>query len=262
MESVALIESISMKNLSIVLLSIGTFIGTIYMNYLFSTGYDGRRSMGEISAEYATAITPAGFAFAIWGLIYLGLTILCITLIRELIQKKDNGLIQKAGLWFVASNLLNAAWIYYWTSEMFFISVLIILGLLFSLLMLTKRAQSLSSPKIFSLTTVSKTTISIYTGWVIAATVLNISIWIATLGLAYLEYAFIPLSILLVAAGIYFYTAYHFPNSAILLVGAWAFYGIGKNHEELIPVALLALMLSGILFTVGVIHLFLTRIMH
>src|SRR4028119_1440385 len=54
------------------LVIIATF-GVIFINYLAGTGYINGTSTEYISDKYPTLITPSGYAFSIWSLIYLGL---------------------------------------------------------------------------------------------------------------------------------------------------------------------------------------------
>ncbi|UJP65414.1 tryptophan-rich sensory protein [Mongoliitalea daihaiensis] len=248
-----------MKNQLFLLANLLSFGITIFMNYLFSTGFDGKKSVGEISAIYSVDITPAGFTFAIWGLIYLGLTILCIQLILEAIRSKDPNLSKKLGPWFILSNGFNAAWIYFWTSEMIFVSVLIIIALLICLIILTVRTTSLDTSSFFSFNYFSQTSLRIYTGWVIAATVLNVSIWISALDLEFLDYPFVSVGVLLVAATIYILVGLKFKSSTIPLVGSWAFWGIGSNSPDVPLISLVALVVSGIFVAVSVAILAMTK---
>ncbi|MGY6521710.1 MAG: hypothetical protein ACXIUD_08280 [Mongoliitalea sp.] len=242
-----------MKKLLLLSANLLSFGIAIFMNYLFSTGFDGRKSVGEISAAYPVDITPAGFTFAIWGLIYLGLSILCIQLVVEAIQSKGQNLSGKLGLWFIVSNVFNGAWIYFWTSEMLFISVLIILGLLTSLVKLSIKTSALDTSSVFSFSYFSQTSIRIYTGWVIAATVLNISIWISTWGLEFLAFPAVSVGILLIAAAIYVLSGLKFSSMAIPLVASWAFWGIGSNSSDIPVISTTALILSGAMVPISLV---------
>ena len=55
------------------LLNVIFLVVTILMNYLSNTGIFNGETMASISAKYPSLFTPAGYAFSIWGLIYLGL---------------------------------------------------------------------------------------------------------------------------------------------------------------------------------------------
>lgn len=46
---------------------------TITINYISNTGIFNQETMSTISGNYRNLFTPAGFAFSIWGIIYLGL---------------------------------------------------------------------------------------------------------------------------------------------------------------------------------------------
>ncbi|WP_222867764.1 hypothetical protein [Sphingobacterium phlebotomi] len=46
---------------------------TIFVNYYANTGIFDGNTMGTVSDRYANFFTPAGYAFSILGLIYLGL---------------------------------------------------------------------------------------------------------------------------------------------------------------------------------------------
>ena len=46
---------------------------TIVMNYLSNTGIFNGNTMQTVSDNYRNFFTPAGYAFSIWGVIYLGL---------------------------------------------------------------------------------------------------------------------------------------------------------------------------------------------
>lgn len=51
------------------------FVGVIIVNVLAVTLPLGGNSTGEISDKYKTYMTPAGYAFSIWSLIYLLLAV-------------------------------------------------------------------------------------------------------------------------------------------------------------------------------------------
>ncbi len=46
---------------------------TLAINYLSNTGIFNGNTMATVSARYQNYFTPAGYAFSIWGVIYLGL---------------------------------------------------------------------------------------------------------------------------------------------------------------------------------------------
>ena len=50
-------------------------LGTIAFNWLAAVGRIGGVTPDEVSAKFPTPITPAGYAFSIWSLIYVGLLV-------------------------------------------------------------------------------------------------------------------------------------------------------------------------------------------
>nr|MBS0038460.1 hypothetical protein [Saprospiraceae bacterium] len=60
-----------MKNTVLLLANSFTFVLVLAMNFIYGSGMWGTATVGEISAQYPTLITPAGYAFSIWGVIYL-----------------------------------------------------------------------------------------------------------------------------------------------------------------------------------------------
>jgi hypothetical protein len=45
----------------------------IYWNYLSNTGFIDGKTIGNVSDKYSSLFTPAGYAFSIWGIIFIGL---------------------------------------------------------------------------------------------------------------------------------------------------------------------------------------------
>ena len=57
-------------------------LAVIFWNYWSNTGAINGHTVGELSDKYANLFTPAGYAFAIWGLIFLGLLVLVWSQLR------------------------------------------------------------------------------------------------------------------------------------------------------------------------------------
>src|SRR5690606_26660991 len=107
---------------------------TIVINYLSNTGVFGGNTMETISDKYANYFTPAGYAFSIWGLIYIGLAGFVVYTGRSLFMKKgDDTLIERIGWWFVLSCVANSLWVVTWLLDYTGISVLLMFVILLSL---------------------------------------------------------------------------------------------------------------------------------
>ncbi|MEG1668465.1 hypothetical protein [Chryseobacterium sp.] len=95
------------------ILNMVILIVTIGINYLSNIGTFNDETMGTISAKFQNLFTPAGYAFSIWGLIYLGLLGFVLyygpfTKITD-VKKKT---ILNVGWWFSISCIANGLWVY------------------------------------------------------------------------------------------------------------------------------------------------------
>ncbi|MGX8176392.1 TspO/MBR family protein [Exiguobacterium artemiae] len=142
------------------------FVFTIAINAL-----DGGKT-GRISDTITTYFKPAGYAFSIWGLIYL---VLFVWLIMQTIPKfKEHEIAKKIGPWFLISCLFNAGWIVTFSYKLFPLSVVVIVGLLLSLIVIYSKIDRETKALRFKLP------FSLYLGWVSVATIANIFLTIDT----------------------------------------------------------------------------------
>jgi len=142
-------------------------------------GLNGNTIAG-LSDTYANLFTPAGYAFAIWGFIYVGLLVFCGAQLYQsfFLKKQDDFTLQMRG-WFILTNSANAAWIFAWLYEYTLISVLIMLVMLFALLriVLATNMERWDAPK--RIIGLYWWPICFYSGWIAVATVANISAYLA-----------------------------------------------------------------------------------
>ncbi|MDV7402208.1 tryptophan-rich sensory protein, partial [Arthrospira platensis SPKY1] len=85
----------------------------LVMNYLANALPIQGKTTGELSAQYPNLFVPAGWAFSIWGIIYL---LLGIWVAGALIYKGKE-FSQPLAWLFIAGSLLNASWILAWHHE-------------------------------------------------------------------------------------------------------------------------------------------------
>lgn len=223
-----------------------TFGATLYYNYRYGSGAAGTKSVGEISNQYPTLITPAGITFSIWGLIYLLLFGFLIYQGWTLLKKSPEKSLVPSGIWFGISNLLNLAWIVIWCNEWLYLSGFVIIGLLVSLLVLGNRLKIGSKSTSFSQYLWIATPIAVYLGWVTVATLVNFSVMVFDSGILTSNPALWTLAMLTVASGIYLFLLFRQNLSQATWVGAWAFTGISANNwggEKLVAYGALALAL-------------------
>jgi len=164
-------------------LNILTLLLTIGVNYIFNTGEHIANSMRSISSKYENLLTPAGYAFSIWGLIYIALVCFAFYQARSMFNKNiDDDFVGKIGPWFIFSNILNALWVVVFTNDMIGLSI-VIMVLLFACLLkiiLNLNMEMWDAPFVTILAIWWP--FSLYFGWVNVALAANASIYLVSLG--------------------------------------------------------------------------------
>jgi translocator protein len=159
------------------LVVVGT-IATLVFNWMASTGILGGISTGDVSDKYPSLITPIGLAFTIWGLIYLGLTLFTI------VQLKASNIetLKPVRLLYLGTCVANSLWLYLWSLEMMVACLVVIVALLALLAAINIRLHRIDSKEIYWFATAP---FGIYFGWVTAATILNATIALISLGVTF-----------------------------------------------------------------------------
>ena len=146
-----------------------------------STGIFGE-TVGGISDKYNTLFTPAGYAFSIWGIIYLGLIAFAIFQnIRAFKNEADSEFILQIGPWMVLNSLANIAWIFAWLSEHIGLSLLLMLIILGTLIVMISRLNMERWDAPFPIIAFIWWPICIYSGWIAVATIANVSAFLVSI---------------------------------------------------------------------------------
>lgn len=175
MNSIA--KQIGVKTLQI--LNWGFFLIMVATNYLANAVPFNDKTTGQLSDQYPNLFVPAGITFSIWGIIYLLLFVFCVKQSKNFFSQtpdpSTNALVDKIGLRFVVSCILNSLWILYWHYEHLFFSVIIMLSLLIILLDIAHRINFLSKNTEIHIPIVAKASFGMYLGWICIATIANIT---------------------------------------------------------------------------------------
>lgn len=237
-----------------------TLLVTIYVNYLSSTGFFRPETIGDISNQYPTLITPAGYAFSIWGFIYL---MLFGFVINQWVLAKDDRIKEcDTGPWFAISNIANATWTYVWLMEYTGLSVLVMTVLLISLIALTIKLKLEIWDGPLRVITWVWWPICFYTGWIVLACVVNVSAFLVKLewggfGLSNQVWSVVMLS---VAATVYLFLVLARNMREAALVGVWGISAIAvKQFDQEPVVAYTAIVISVFLFVVAMVHAYKNR---
>ncbi len=210
------------------------FVATVVMNYLSNTGLFNGNDNKSVSDEYFNYFTPAGYAFSIWGVIYLGLLGFVFYTGRGLCKKDvDDSLISKIGWWFVLSCIANSFWLVFWLYEMPGIAALVMLVIFGSLAMIILNINAGRTKFSFKDYLFVVLPFSLYLGWISVAFVANMAAFLTTIswngwGLAPITWTIIMISI----AGLinlYMILKRNIPEFG--LVGIWALVAISVSNS-------------------------------
>ena len=133
---------------------------------------------GALSAD-ATLIAPAGPAFSIWSVIYLGLAAYAVW--QLLPGQRASERQRRLGYPVAASLLLNAAWILSVQAGLLWLSVVVIV-LLLVVLAIAFRICVRRQPTGWVEAIVVDGVIGLYLGWVCVATAANTAAWLTDVG--------------------------------------------------------------------------------
>jgi benzodiazapine receptor len=227
-----------------------SFVGLILLLTLYImtlNGFFGPHPIGTTSTSTRPLIVPKGFAFSIWGLIYTGLIAFPI---YQFIKKKEHPKWCSLRVWYSLNVVLNGLWLVCASYDWLWITVIIILMMLFSLIKIDHQIRNMKNEGVEINYWIESFVFSIYFGWVTLATVLNIAAalkfydWDAW-GIPELYWSLIILSITVVII-IKLFRSYH--DQAFMTVGIWAFFALALRHWERLP------MLA--YFSLGIIMIF------
>lgn len=199
-------------------------IATLVVNGLGGTGLINDSSQSKVSGEFQTLITPAGFAFSIWSLIY---GLLVISMIVMIVKSEDGHyrkVIEKITPLFWLSSVLNMAWIVAFSYYQIGLSTIFIFGYLLSLTRIAQILLAMHEPKRWLL----PVTFGLNAGWLFIATVVNISAFLVQIewngfGIADTTWAIL---MLVISVALCAFVLWRLKNAAFPLPIAWAYFAI------------------------------------
>lgn len=227
-------------------------IATVVVNILANTLPINGRNTGEISDQFGAYFVPAGYVFAIWGLIYLGLA--AYTVYQMLPAQRENPRLRSIGWLYVLASAANIAWIFLWHYELFVWTLVAMAVLLLSLIAIYLRLGTGCRPAGVAETWLVRVPFSIYLGWITVATIANVTqtLWWAgwgRWGISEVVWLVIMLAVAVVLAAV---MAIIRRDVAFLLVLVWAFIGIALKHAAVTQVSAAAWVAAGLVAILAV----------
>lgn len=243
--------------------NLASVILVIAVNYISQSISFNNTTIGEISARYVNLFTPAGYAFAIWGIIFLALLGYGIFQVkRAFYSNKESAFIEQTGYWFVLANILNCCWVFAFVYDLTGLSVIIMFGILLSLIkiILNTNMERWDAP--FTTIAFIWWPICLYSGWISVATISNISAYLSKLDWngGILSEVSWTINMIVVAIVLNLIMIWKRNMREFAVVGIWALFAIYIRHQSSYDtIAYTALVGCIILFIAISIHAFKNR---
>lgn len=226
-----------MKNIKV--LAFVNFLGfilTIVLNGLANALPINGVTTGELSDLYPNLFVPAGFTFAIWGVIYTLLLVFIIYQLRQAFSKRGNtDFINNMGWLFLWSSLANASWIVVWHYQIIWLSLVLMLIILASLLGIYQQLNIGVKPKKSAEKIFVHIPFSVYLGWITVATIANVTTLLVDMnwsgfGISEMTWTLIMLTIATLIGMIMLFKRKDWAYALVLI---WAFYGIYAKRSAI-----------------------------
>lgn len=220
--------------------NLGLFLLTLFVNFLGGTGRINNSSQGEVSDTYQTLITPAGFTFSIWSVIYLLLFVSMIVMLVKHNETYYQKAIERITPFLWVSYATNIIWIVLFSYIQIGLSTIFIFAYLFSLTFIVKQLKDLSGKREWLL----PLTFGLNTGWLFIASVVNVAAFLVQIewqgfGISETTWAAI---MMVVAVLLVVLVGLNLQNAAFPLPIAWAFFGIFSELQTVGASGLLSMI--------------------
>lgn len=237
------------------------FIAVIVVNALSQLLPINGKTPKDISDMYYTLITPAGYAFSIWSIIYILLAGFIVYTFRS--STPNSEAVQSISVWFIISCVFNIAWIFLWHYLYTEWSLLAIVGLLISLIFIYRNTRAINRPTSGEHWFV-QLPFSIYLGWISIATIINVAVVLTKnnwdgFGISDVRWSLIILGVGAILAVL---AVYPYRDGVYPLVFVWAYVAIAVEHRDENVIFLEAIILAVILFIYSIWLLYLNRSEH
>jgi benzodiazapine receptor len=161
-------------------LNIIAFVAVVLVNGLAgSTTLIGGQDTAQVSDNNFTLITPAGYTFAIWGIIY---TLLGLFVIYQALPSDKGKTTEKVDWFFILSCIANICWLFLWQFEYLAVSV-VLMFLLFASLLKAYLNLGISKSSISWRERIAvHAPFSVYFGWITIASIANVAAALVSVG--------------------------------------------------------------------------------
>lgn len=225
-------------------------LATIIINAMANILRYNNLGTGEVSARFDNYFVPAGYVFAIWGVIYIGLLLYAIY--QALPAQAENPTLKAIAPAYIISSVANCIWLFLWHFLQIELTIVFMIVILVSLLVMYLRLNVGKSHVSKAMRWLVHVPFSIYLGWISVATIANASALLSHLdppwagwGISPAVWAIIMMAVTMLLA---FLMAAIRQDTAYNLVVIWALVGIGVKQITVLLVSIAAFIFAGVVF--------------
>lgn len=215
----------------------------VIWNGVSNSGLVFQNTVGEVSRRYETPFTPADYAFVIWGPIYFGLLAMAGFGIRRAFAsgakaspgsrwEARSAFVEQLGLPFLAAQIVCGVWLWAWLTDAILISLLLMVILWCLLMSSVVRLDMERWDAPWSIIAFVWWPMSLYSGWITVALLANLSAYLASLDLAFVQTPAwaIGLAALLAVGNIALVWTRNMREFSIVAV--WALIAVALNQQD------------------------------
>jgi translocator protein len=209
-----------------------SYILTIIINSLAGgTTLIGGKVTAVVSDSNPTLVTPAGYVFSIWSIIYILLG--AFVIYQALPSRSNRGFTERIGWLFVLSSAINIVWIFFWQFEYLTVSVVLIFLLLATLIGIYVRLGVGRSKVGLDDRLAVHLPFSVYLGWITVASIANVATALVSLnwdgvGISAETWAILVVAVALVITALMLITRKDIAYSLVII---WALVGIAVKQS-------------------------------
>jgi benzodiazapine receptor len=221
----------SVKTLLLQSLNVLAFAVTVIVNGLASSLALNGKTTAEISDQYFTLVTPAGYVFSIWGVIYA--LLLAFVVFQALPSQRGKPFLGQISVLFILSSVFNVVWLFLWHYDQIVVSVVLMFALLATLIAVYLRLGIGKTVVSVKERVFVHLPFSVYLGWITVASIANVASALVAVGwdgfgLASDVWAVLVIGVaLLITLGVIATRR----DVAYSLVLVWALVGIAVNQS-------------------------------
>jgi translocator protein len=220
------------------LITVLVFVATVAVNAAANAIPINGQLTAEISDRYRVFVIPAGYVFAIWGVIYLLLG--AFTAYQALPSKGADSTLRALGWLPALTGVLNTVWLLLFQYELFVATVPVMIGLLLTLIAIHLRLWERRADLDRAARWLIRVPFSVYLGWITVATIANIAQTLQSIGFDGfgIQPELIASAVLLVGLAIAVTFVWRFHDAAYGLVIVWAYAGIvvKESAADYVPI--------------------------